>query len=143
MLIEPCLRRHLFENECRRKVITGIIGESLVESSAVEEALGRLFWHSSFLEPPLNREELLYCQALLRMLHSFDNIKVDSLQKVFEILEIPLDKMSLPEKDLAKAVKKAYWDRFNKLFSDFKNIFANALEITIVVKAFNFVCRSF
>lgn len=140
-ILDPCLRRHVFGDEYRRKVITRIIGELLVESHTEEEALSMLFGYSSYLEPPLNNEELLYCQALLRMLYTFDDIKVDSIQEVFEILEIPQEKMFLPEKELDKVVKKAYWGRFNLLFNGLKSIFANAREMTIITKAYKFVRR--
>ncbi|HBV96089.1 MAG: hypothetical protein JL50_05615 [Peptococcaceae bacterium BICA1-7] len=137
-----CLWWQIFENECRRKVIINILGELLVESRTEDEVLDMLLWHSSFLEPPLNNGELLYCQALLRMLSIFDDIEIDSMQKVFEILELPLEKMSLPEKELGKAVKKAYWVRFNRLIRGFRGFYDNATEIAAITRAFNFFCQS-
>lgn len=140
-IIEQYLQPYVFADQYRWNVISRITGKVSVECRTEEEALAMLFWKSSFIEPPLNREEMLYCRAMLRIFYATGRIKIGGLQTVLEILEIPAEKMSLPTEQLFKAVKRAYWDRFNRLFNGLKSSFVNAGEIAAITKAFNFISR--
>ncbi len=138
-IIEQCLNANLLDNKHRQAVINKVTVKLLVAGYRVEEALFMFFWKLADLEPPLTHEEQLFFRALYKISHICCDIRIDSRETAFEILKISKEKLAMPQKEHIKEVKIAYWKYFNDFLHNPKALFANACEIVVKKKAFNFL----
>jgi len=141
-IIEQCLNLSILDNKHRQAVINRVTVKLLLEDYMEEEALSVFFWELADLEPPVIHEEQLFFRALYRMLHICCGIRINRKETAFGILKISKDKLDLPQIEVVKEAKMAYWKQFNELTHDPKALLANAREIVIKKKAFNFLCNA-
>lgn len=138
-IIEQCLNANLLDNKHRQAIINKVTVKLLVAGYRVEEALFMFFWKLADLEPPLTHEEQLFFRALYKISHICCDIRIDSREAAFEILKISKEKLDMPQKESIKEVKIAYWKYFNGFSHNPKALLANACEIVVKKKAFNFL----
>lgn len=138
-IIELCLNASLPDNKHRQAVIKKVTVKLLLAGDRIEEALFMFFWKLADLEPPLTHEEQLFFRALYRIFHFCCDLSIDSRGTAFEILKISKEKLTMPQKESLKAAKIAYWKFFNDLSHNPKALLANASEIVVKKKAFNFL----
>ncbi len=140
-LIEQCLNASLQENKHRQAVINKVTVKLLLAGDRVEEALFMFFWKLADLEPPLTHEEQLFFRALYRIFHFCCNLRIDSKETAFELLKISKEKLDMPQKEFMKEAKIAYWKHFNDFSHSPKALLANACEIVLNKKAFDFLVK--
>ena len=138
-LIEQCLNASLQENKHRQAVINKVTVKLLVAGYKVEEALFMFFWKLADLEPPITHEEQFFFRALYKIFHICCDIRIDSKETAFEILKISKEKWDMPQKERIKEAKISYWKHFNDFAHSPKALLANACEIVVKKKAFNFL----
>lgn len=140
--IEQCLNLSNPDDKHRQAVINKVTLKLLLECSTEKEALSLFFWKLADLELPVTYGEQMIFRALYRMFHICCDIEINSKETAAETLNISKDKLKLPQKEIIKEIKIAYWKQFNELTHDQKSLFANACKIVIKKKAFIFLCNA-
>ncbi|WP_066633496.1 hypothetical protein [Desulfolucanica intricata] len=126
----------------RQTVINKVTAKLLSDRLTEKEALSMFLWKLIDIEPPVSYDEQLVFCALYRMFSSYNSVMIKNREQALKILNIDEDKRDLPQVELLKEAKLAYWEQFNTLTQSASDFALNAHEIGIKKKAFIFLSEN-